>query len=356
MIDSSRRPGQPLLSLTIPTFNRGPYLAQLLESLLPQFAALNPADAELIISDNCSQDDTPAIVASFMERGLRCRYVRNEVNLGADGNFLQCLHLAQGQYAWLMGDDDLLVPGALQHLLTLLSRKEVDLVYLSSFSFRGEMAAQQVQPRSDRLGRYAEIVKDGVYFLEKVNALLGLISVMLVNKNRLLATEHPPLEKLMNTNLLQMGWLFPLVRKQMEVLYVWERLVAYRLYNSGGWGICEVFGVRLHRIAREYFQGQPELSDALMNGVLRYWLCDAIVGMRRGLHADMNAENFAKDLHHLFAGNWRYWLFVWPVSRLPLPLARWTHRGLYTVNRAARVIQGVSRHVLGRHGTYLKPV
>ena len=227
------------------------------------------------------------------------------------------------------------------------------MVYLSSVAFSGELQLDGAQVK-DKLGRYAEVVTDGRYFLEKVNALLGLISVVLINRNRLFATEHPPIEALHDTNLVQMGWIFPLIRRQMRVLYCWERMVAYRSYNSGGWGICEVFGVRLERIARQYFASDPALARALMNGVLRYWLCDAILEMRRGRHAEMNAENFAEDIRHVFARNWRYWVFIYPVAELPLPLATAVHRVLRTVNKVTRAAQALRRHVFG-HGEYVRP-
>jgi hypothetical protein len=262
-----------------------------------------------------------------------------------------------------MGDDDLLVPNALPALVSLLQQQDVDLVYLSSFPFSGEPTSTADAPiaaaiangaTSDKLGRYAELVTDGAYFLEKVNALLGLISVMLVNKNRLLATPHPPIESLNDTNLMQMGWLFPLIHRRMSVLFVWERLLAYRSFNSAGWGICEVFGIRLERIARQYFPTEPKLTSALMNGVLRYWLCDAIIAMRKGQHAEMNREDFAQDLRNVFARNWRYWIFVWPVAELPLPLASAVHRILNSINRLTRIAQGLWRHWF-RRSRYLRP-
>ena len=340
---------QPLLSIAIPTFNRSAYLAELLEALLPQIPL--GSLAELLVSDNCSDDDTPQLLADFQARGLPVRIIRNATNVGADANFLQCLNLATGKYVWVLGDDDLVEPGAIPALLSLLQQGEYDLVYLSSFGFH---EGQRRGAVDDKLGRFAEVVTDGAYFLEKVNALIGLISVNIVNKNRLLATPHPPIEQLNDTNLMQVGWLFPLIHRQMSVLFVWRRLVGYRSYNSGGWGICEVFGIRLDRIARQYFTAEPVLARSLMNGVLRYWLCDAILEMRRGRHARMNEENFAADIRHLFHGNWLYWVFVYPMSELPLPVAEAVHRVLALINKLTRIVQGMFRHVFG-HGRYLTP-
>ena len=352
---------RPLLSICIPTFNRSRFLAELLDSLLPQLTApsLDRASVELLISDNASPDDTGQLVSTFQARGLPTHYVRNSTNIGADANFLQCLSLAEGKYVWLLGDDDLVMPGALAALLSLLSQGETtgdfDLVYLSSFGFTGSFT--QPPPASvltDRLGRFAEIVTDGEYLLEKVNALIGLISVVILNRDRLLATPHPPLPDLNATNLMQVGWIFPLLHARCRVLYLWQRLLGYRHFNSGGWGICEVFGVRLDRIARRYFAAEPALAQALMNGVLRYWLPDSIMLARSGREASMHVEDVAATLRPVFGHNWRFWCFVYPLVTLPLTQARAAHGFLRLLNRITRIVQATWRHLFSR-GTLVRP-
>ena len=341
---------RPLLTLAIPTFNRSPYLAELLACLLPQFLAA--PRAELLISDNASPDDTEALVASYLARGLPCRYLRNPENIGADANFLQCLDLARGKYVWVMGDDDLLAPDTIRLLLTVLAEasEDFDLIYLSSVAFSGE--ARPTSTR-DPLGRFAEIVTDGRFFLNKVNALIGLISANIVNKDRLLATPHPPIASLADTNLIQVGWLFPVLHRRCRVLHVFERLLFYRQFNSGGWGICEVFGSRLHTIAQRYFAQEPALSRSLMNGVLRFWLPDVLVDMRRGKQQAMNAENFAHTLTPIFQRNWRFWLFVYLVAVPPMVIAVPIHRANRLINKALRAAQALRHRI--RHTAIPRP-
>ncbi len=352
---------RPLLSICIPTFNRSRFLAELLEALLPQLIASpsHGAGVELLISDNASADDTPAIVTALQARGLPARYVRNGTNLGADANFLQCLSLAEGKYVWVLGDDDLIMPGALGALLSLLSQGEAtgdfDLVYLSSFGFTGSLSQPpHASVLRDRLGRFAEIITDGGYFLEKVNALIGLISVVIINRDRLLQTAHPPFTDLNGTNLIQAGWIFPLLHARCRVLYIWQRLLGYRHFNSGGWGICEVFGVRLDRIANRYFVAEPELAQSLMNGVLRYWLPDVLLSLRSGKDSAMHTEDVAAKLEPVFRRNWRYWTFVATVSKPPLAAARAIHRLLRVANKFTRASQALLRHLFAG-STTLQP-
>ena len=278
-------------------------------------------------------------------RGLTYRYLRNAENIGADANFLQCLEQACGKYVWVLGDDDLLAPQAISQILSLLERDDYDLVYLSSIGFSGDDSPAGKQ---DALGRFAELVTDGDYFLQKINALIGLISANIVNKDRLIATPHPPITDLNRTNLLQVGWLFPVIHRRCRILYIWERLLFYRSFNSGGWGICEVFGLRLNTIARQYFVAEPSLAENLMNGVLTTWMPDQIMQMRLGREPSMESEDFAAKLRPAFGSNWRYWLLVFPVVLAPLPLARVIHRSSKLVTRAVRAIYGVLRHIIYR--------
>lgn len=98
---------RPLLTIAIPNFNRAGYLKEL--SLLAAQLRNEPR-VELIISDNASPDETPAVVQDFVARGLRVRYTRNVQKIGSDANFLQCFEQARGKYVWLFSDDDLIIP------------------------------------------------------------------------------------------------------------------------------------------------------------------------------------------------------------------------------------------------------
>ena len=85
---------RPVLTIAIPTYNRATCLRELLSGLSDQLH--NESRVELIISDNASPDETPAVVEDFVARGLKVRYIRNAENIGPDANFLQCFEQARG--------------------------------------------------------------------------------------------------------------------------------------------------------------------------------------------------------------------------------------------------------------------
>ena len=105
------------LSVCISTRNRAPLLRETLESIIAQ--ATN--ECEIVVLDGASTDHT-AQVADQAGRAANLRYVRQDVNTGLDRGFNEAVEAAQGEYCWLMPDDDLMKPGAIDTVLALLDR------------------------------------------------------------------------------------------------------------------------------------------------------------------------------------------------------------------------------------------
>lgn len=121
----------PLLSVCIPTFNRANLLESALYSLAPQVKATYP-DVELVVSDNCSTDDTCEVVERARSWGP-IRYYCNPRNEGFARNLMRLTNeLARGEFAWVLGDDDLVRPGGIERILAVLkAHPEVDYVFVN---------------------------------------------------------------------------------------------------------------------------------------------------------------------------------------------------------------------------------
>ena len=92
-----------LVTIAIPTFNRADgNLICALQSAISQ----TYKNIEIIVSDNCSSDDTEQVVKQFKDP--RLQYVRHPENIGANANFNFCLSQAKGDYFLLLHDDDLI--------------------------------------------------------------------------------------------------------------------------------------------------------------------------------------------------------------------------------------------------------
>ena len=192
---------RPLLTIAIPTYNRSSQLSLLLRTLAPQIAEL--PQVELLISDNASPDDTEAVVNSFIAEGLRCRYIRNPINLDADPNFLQCYQQASGTYVWIFGDDDYIFPGTLNCLVQHLASKPVDIVYMAPFGFvrePNERGLANPNPPHFAFDSPAAFVH-----AVGLRGDFALISAIIVNKDLVESAPHPDFTLGYNTQLLQLG-------------------------------------------------------------------------------------------------------------------------------------------------------
>ena len=103
-------PKSPLVSICIPTFNRSSYVVRAVQSALSQTFS----DIEVIVSDNCSPDDTWERLQSFND--LRLRLIRQVENIGMIPNLNVCLNQARGDLFLLLSDDDALEPSAIEQL------------------------------------------------------------------------------------------------------------------------------------------------------------------------------------------------------------------------------------------------
>ena len=133
---------KPKISICIPTYNRADSLANCLNSIA--IAAKNFVGRfEVCVSDNCSDDDTSNIVRKA-SAALDIQYHRHESNLGIPRNFIKVVSMAKGEFVWLIGDDDLLLPDTFDRLIPLLNdHKGVDFFYLNSFHLdRGYIDSQ----------------------------------------------------------------------------------------------------------------------------------------------------------------------------------------------------------------------
>ena len=118
---------QPLLSICIATYSRGKFIGDTIDSILSQLSA----GVELIVVDGASPDDTSEVMARYTSRHPDIRYFREQENSGVDGDYDKAVGYATGEYCWLMTDDDLLRPGAVDRVLNELHEPN-DLVIVNA--------------------------------------------------------------------------------------------------------------------------------------------------------------------------------------------------------------------------------
>lgn len=102
---------RPLLSICIPTYNRASILEKTLDSIVLQL----DDDIEIVISDNCSTDNTEEVGRKYAGKYDNIKYYRNEVNV-RDANFSLSLDRGTGLYLKLLKDNIEITEGGLHYL------------------------------------------------------------------------------------------------------------------------------------------------------------------------------------------------------------------------------------------------
>lgn len=100
------------VSVCVVTYNHQKYIAECLQSLVDQDTDF---PFEVIVSDDCSTDNTRSIISSFHSKYPDIiRPIFREVNLGGGDNYIQTHSEATGKYVAHMDGDDYALPGKLQ--------------------------------------------------------------------------------------------------------------------------------------------------------------------------------------------------------------------------------------------------
>jgi glycosyltransferase involved in cell wall biosynthesis len=120
------------LSICIPTYNRSSRLADCLSSIIACSLYSN-LKFQVCVSDNHSTDDTEDVI-KYAQSFIEIKYQKNDTNIGAPRNFLKVVSMADNDFVWMIGDDDLLLADSITRLNKIfIEHPSVDFIYVNSF-------------------------------------------------------------------------------------------------------------------------------------------------------------------------------------------------------------------------------
>lgn len=323
----------PLLTIAIPTYNRAGYLALCLERIGEEIDSLDDephSQVKIYVSDNASSDETPGVIAEYKEkRPDNFEAVRNASNLGPDVNIAQCYDSVSTPYVWIVGDDDVILPGSLQKILDYLASTKVDILYVNNYWF--DQSHMETPRKKEKHG--VTSYRSATEFARRTNVMLTFISGQIVRS----CIGRGYRNELVASNLVQLSWVLPLLRdgKHFGVLEDW--IVAAKGSNSGGYGLVKVFGNNLVKITGEILKNEPDVAKAIQNGVIVNFFSNFILEFRKG-SSKFTDQDIECGLKEAFGGNWRYYLFLLPLIRLPLFAAAYYNVFLKVVRRLFRSV------------------
>lgn len=304
---------QPLLSICIPTWNRAQFLKLSLDSIKEQLSDIDNSRLEILVSDNCSTDSTPELVRNYMDAGMPIKYNRNNENKGYDGNFLKCIQLAVGKYILLLGDDDILLPGTIQYLLSVLEKDDWGLVHISS----------------EKGGNEVEIFSNPNECLEKIGYWITFISANIFRSDIVTLIEDP--ERYYNTYFLQIPFYIKSALSRGKSLKVTRAILDAGLdrESNGGYNIYEVFVKSYLSIWHEFLDNK-EIPISVYKSVKKNMLMKFLIpwnykflcrrkGIKKAVGKNCGRNGFAIDnawiiLFHYYG---KCWYFYYSLILLP---------------------------------------
>lgn len=154
-----------LVSIITPTYNCGKFIATTIESVQKQ----TYENWEMIIVDDCSKDDTKAVVEEYMKNDTRIKYHILENNSGAAVARTEAMELAQGKYMAFLDSDDIWKSDKLEKQLAFMKENNV------SFCCT---AYEQIDEEDNKLGRVIKTVKKTDYNRLLLDCPVGNSTVM----------------------------------------------------------------------------------------------------------------------------------------------------------------------------------
>lgn len=220
------------LTFCIPTYNRGAYLAKTLASIIEQ------ADStiSIVVCDNASDDDTAEVVASAKLNFPRITYFRWPENMGADTNYLKTVDLADGDYCWFLGSDDLIAKNAISKIKNEL-KSGCD-IYLCSEFFSDKKARPyevhyllEKNTPSSIFNLSSKLELENYFNLaQSHSALFGYLSSIIFKRTKWIEVEYDA--SYTGTLYSHMYMLYSFLDKGCLLRYVREPLVFWRSGND----------------------------------------------------------------------------------------------------------------------------
>lgn len=335
MTDISRNDAaRPTLTICTPTYNRSALLGELLERITQEVPEALAHRIEVVVSDNASTDDTPAMLERYHARLPRLRVVRLPENLGFDRNILSAVASASGRYCWLMGDDDLPLPGSIARVLAVLD-EHPDLCGMTIDRVGRSFDLQRELPE-DPLGHIPETVllhgADEVF--QSLAYYLGFISAQVVHRDTWMEVVRScPVDEFCNAyvHIYMMG---AMLQRRAPWLVLRERLVVWRADNDsalsqGYYRRTEIDVVGYEQIARGLFGPDSAtykiMRDVIATGPLRYGVTKA----RLANAWTLDARKTRQLALRYYSRSLKFWLFTAPFVFAPAgidPLLRFGQR------------------------------
>ncbi|GAA4876938.1 glycosyltransferase family 2 protein [Ferrimonas pelagia] len=162
----------PLISIISPTYNSKKFIRETVKSIQGQ----TYKNWELLITDDCSTDDTWQILGELAEKDSRIKLEKSDVNQGAASSRNASLSRARGDYLAFIDADDIWDNRKLEKQIKFMHEAEI------AFSFTSYEIMDENGNRTDKIIDHSVPNSLGYKDMLMKRATLGCSTVM-INKN-----------------------------------------------------------------------------------------------------------------------------------------------------------------------------
>ena len=318
-----------LLTIAIPVYNREAFLRRLLNTIIPYI----DDEVELFVSDNASTDSTMEMMATEFPH-VKC--YRNNENLGADGNFLECYRKAKGKYVWLVGSDDIITEGAVERILQFIrnnSKVDMPLIFLNHNTFEGQYTGSECCGSAYlNVNENDKLVHSKNELISYAGRQLTFMSAFLLKKEYIEKIAEP--ERFLKTNFIQTYFALEVAKNSSDFGIVFHPCVSQDLtpenssfhnkylqqFHVFGYCMYEVLVNHATKVGFDNKQMRQKYIKDMVKAFMSWLLNAKAYDDRDGLSV------FWKEVYPNLRTYPVFWVTIFPAAIMPAWLAKLYHR------------------------------
>lgn len=231
----------PILSICIPTYNRANVLNKALKALTSQEFFQNTNSVEIVISDNCSTDNTDLVCKKYTELFPdKVFYHRNSENI-RDKNFEKALSLGKGKYLKLCNDTILYKKNSLEQMcsdISIFIDKKPLLCFASGF-----ISHNNKYEFCNNMNEFISKISYGI-------TAIGTFGIWKEDFNKIQNFNRFSDKQLVQVDVILRN--FADKKQAVIVTPIYFENIVYR--GKGGYNIAEVFGKNYLSILEDYLK------------------------------------------------------------------------------------------------------
>ena len=311
-------PEKPLLSICIPTYNRSKYLIKTIKSIV-ESDSFNEEEVEIVISDNCSTDDTSEVIKEWTDKYKNIHYFkRKQPTDFADRNFIEALSLGSGEYLKLNND----IVGFNQGTLALMLDKIKENLETKSPIFFNVLIHNQISKNINKIFNLQKPLKE--YHFDNLDDFVNTISTAstwianfgcwkshfneLENKDRFLYNQF-----------MQVDWTLSILKLHKKAkVYIKDFYNPYKIKKEGSVDAFDVHGKKYLQIY-EYYLKKGFISNKTYENEKRKVLMKVLIPMM-ALNLTSKNHFFRINGFFDFIKNYKTDIYMYCSMLIELPL------------------------------------